>query len=52
MITTRFKTGTEYAGQNIKFLTELFGKAYFWMTDVDETWYLVPVSEDGLPDFS
>jgi hypothetical protein len=33
-------------------LTELFGKAYFWMQDIEGTIYLAKVGEDGLPDFT
>lgn len=52
MITARLKEGSEYAGQKIRFTTELFGKAYFWMEDVDGTTYLAKIGEDGLPDLS
>jgi hypothetical protein len=32
--------------------TELFDKEYFWMKDVDESIYLLPVGEDGEPRFA
>lgn len=40
-----------FMGQTILFETSLFGKAYFWMRDIDQTTYLVK-SKDGVPDFS
>jgi hypothetical protein len=52
LITAVLKKGTTYAGQKILFVTELFGKEYFWMEDGDGTIYLVKLGEDGLPDFS
>jgi hypothetical protein len=44
-----------YMGQEVQFLTNLFGKFYFWMRDGDDTTYLVHAKqEDGnyVPDFS
>lgn len=41
-----------YHGQEILFRTNLYGKDYFWMKDIEGTIYLVRMGEDGLPDFS
>lgn len=43
---------SSYAGQRLHYRTVHFGKEYFWLTDIDGTWYMVPMGEDGKPDFS
>lgn len=40
-----------YMGQEILFLTTLFGKQYYWMRDGDGVVYLAHVGENGQPDF-
>ena len=40
-----------YLTQEILFETNLFGKEYFWMKDIDGTVYLVKKGEDGTPVF-
>jgi hypothetical protein len=50
MITERLKG--EWAGQAIEFKTELFGRDYYWMRDLDSTIYLAKVGVNGNPDLS
>lgn len=49
MITAYYKTGAMFATQRIRAHTVLFGREYYWMEDVDGTWYLLPVGQDGEP---
>lgn len=41
----------KYFSQEVLAKTELFGKEYYWMKDVDGTIYLVGTDENGNPVF-
>lgn len=51
MITEFYKNST-YLTQKITARTELAGKEYFWMRDLDGTDYLAKIDENGNPDFT
>lgn len=51
MIVGSFKAGTEFRGQKMLHLTELFGKNYYWMQDGDGVVYLCAIDEEGNPKF-
>ena len=38
-------------GQEVLFKTELFGKFYAWMRDIDGTIYLVALDDEDRPQF-
>jgi hypothetical protein len=52
MILGYYKDSERHMGQKMLAATELFGRQYYWMQDGDGTTYLVPVGEDGRPDFT
>lgn len=52
MITEFYKSGSYFASQRLRARTELFGKEYYWLTDIDNTWYLLPVGPDDKPVFA
>ena len=45
----RLKDGTVWMNQKVEFLTNLFGKEYYWMKDPTGVVYLARVGTDGLP---
>lgn len=48
----KIKANTTWKGQKVLFYTELFGKEYYWMQDIDGTIYLARVGKDGFPDLT
>lgn len=52
MITAEYNKESKYINQRIRYRTLLFGKYYFWMSDVDDTWYLLGEDEKGEPTFA
>jgi hypothetical protein len=50
LITGKVKVAyKEWKGQTITHLTELFGKRYYWMHDIDGTVYLAGIDDEGNP---
>jgi hypothetical protein len=46
------KAGSHWGSQKITFVTNLFGKDYYWMRDTDGTDYLAKIGPDGNPVFA
>lgn len=50
MITEIYNSKSKVFNQRLRARTELFDKTYYWLTDNDGTWYLLP-DKDGKPEF-